>query len=78
MTTRPTEGAFDRPSRIHRRGVSPDPYPLLPAGSITGLESLNVSHAFRDAVALIFVIFSVCCVAVFVGAVFSVLKVWFA
>ena len=68
MTTRPIEGAFDQPGR-NRRGVSPDlDYPLLPAGSIPRLESLDVSHAFRDAVALIWVCFMICAIAAVFGA----------
>ena len=68
MTARPIEGAFDQPSRINRRGASPDPYPPLPAGSISRLEPLDISDAFRDAVALIWVIFMLCAIAAAFGA----------
>ena len=66
MTTRPIEGAFDQPGRINRRGASPDLYPL-PAGSITQFEPLNISDAFRDAIALIWAIFMLCAVAAVFG-----------
>ena len=65
MTARPIDGAFDQPSR-DRRGASPDPYPL-PAGSISRLEPLDISETFRDAVALIWVIFMLCAVAAVFG-----------
>ena len=65
MTARPIDGAFDQPSR-DRRGASPDPYPL-PAGSISRLEPLDISDAFRDAVALIWVIFMLCAIAAAFG-----------
>ena len=77
MTTRPIEGAFDQPSRISRRGASPDPYPL-PAGSISRLEPLDISDAFRNAVALIWVIFMLCAIAAVFGvALFLLLFVKF-
>jgi len=66
MTARPIEGAFDQPGRISRRGASPDSYPL-PAGSISPLEPLDISDAFRNAVALIWVIFMLCAVAAVFG-----------
>jgi len=67
MTARPIEGAFDQPSRINRRGASPDLYPPLPSGSISRLEPLDISDAFRDAVALIWAIFMLCAVAAVFG-----------
>jgi len=67
MTARPIEGAFDQPSRISRRGASPDPYPPLPAGSISRLEPLDISDAFRNAVALIWVIFMLCAISAVFG-----------
>ena len=76
MTARPIDGAFDQPSR-DRRGASPDSYPL-PAGSISPLEPLDISDAFRDAVALIWVIFMLCAIsAVFGVAVFLLFFVSF-
>jgi len=76
MTARPIDGAFDQPSR-DRRGASPDSYPL-PAGSITQFEPLDISDAFRNAVALIWVIFMLCAIAAVFGvALFLLLFVKF-
>ena len=77
MTARPIEGAFDQPSRISRRGASPDSYPL-PAGSISPLEPLDISDAFRDTVVLVALAVFLSFIAVFLGTAGAVLKAWFA
>ena len=70
-TTRPIERGFRSTGSRDRRGVSPELYPLLPAGSLaseSSLKPLDVSHAFRDAVALIWVCFMICAIAAVFGA----------
>ena len=54
MTVRSIDGAFDQPDRLGRRGASPE-LPPLPAASIPRFEPLDISDAFRDAIALAFV-----------------------